>query len=69
MKIELPFNDWNDIVKTAGSVTDSYIAEVEVPIAKPVTEKQTKKAYMRKARLKSIAKKKATTPGIKMLRG
>ena len=69
MKIELPFNDWNDIVKTAGSVKDSYIPEVEMAIAKPITQKQKRSAYMRKVRLKSIAKKKATTPSIKMLRG
>lgn len=69
MGIELPFNDWNDIVKTAGDAKDSYIPEVEMPIAKPVTEKQAKRAYMRKAMRKSIAKKKATTPSVGTMRG
>ena len=69
MGIELPFNDWNDIVKTAGDVKDSHIPEVEMPIAKPVTEKQTKRAYMRKAMRKSMAKKKALTPSISVIRG
>ncbi len=69
MGIELPFNDWNDIVKTAGDAKDSDMPEVEVPMAKPITQKQKRSAYMRKARLKSIAKKKATTPGISVIRG
>jgi len=69
MNIVLPFNDWDDIVRTAGEAKDSYIPEMEVPIAKPVTEKQKLSAYRRRAVRKSTAKKKATTPQISIMRG
>jgi len=69
MNIELPFKDWNDIIATASSPKDSYIPPLDTPIAKPVTKKQKRSAFMRKAVRKSIAKRRAINPSISTLRG
>ena len=67
MKVELPFKDWNDIVSTSGE--DNYAVEEEhLPIAIPVTEKQKKSEYSRKAVRKSIARKKSL-PKMGIIRG
>ncbi len=58
MKIELPFKDWNDIVRTSGE--DNYVVEAEhLPIAQPTTKRQKRSAYLRKSVRKSVAKKRS----------
>lgn len=68
MGIELPFNDWNDIVKNAGGAKELYMSQLEVPKAKPTTVKQKKSAYMRQAVRRSEARRKITIPRITTLR-
>lgn len=68
MKVKLPFADWNDIVKNAGGAKEPYMSQLETPKAKPMTQKQKRRAYMRRAVHKSQAKSKVTIPGITTLR-
>ena len=69
MKVKLPFADWNDIVRNAGGAKEPYMSQLEIPKAKPTTQKQKRRAYMRRAVHKSQAKRKVTIPGITTLRG
>ena len=66
MNIELPFRNWNDIVRMSGK--DSYAEEGDKAIAQPATKKQKRRAYIRKAVRKSVAKKKLS-PSIGVIRG
>ena len=69
MKVKLPFNDWNDIVKNAGGAKEPYMSQLEIPKAKPTTGKQERRASIRRAVRKSEAKRKVAIPGITTLRG
>ncbi|MBM3143262.1 MAG: IS6 family transposase [Chloroflexi bacterium] len=58
---ELPFRDWNDVVRTSGRETETGVDLAQafaVPIKMPMTNKLIKKQYMRKAVAKSRAKRK-----------
>jgi len=61
MGLQLPFKDWYEVVRVSGLETETTTdlsQAFAVPINMPVTERQIKKAYMRKAVRKSIARKK-----------
>jgi len=59
MKVEMPFQDWNDIVRHSDIATTSGFKFVKhVPIHKPRSKKQKMDAYYRENMRRSRAKKK-----------
>jgi len=58
MKLEMPFQDWNDVVRYSNVTEPTKFKFIEPrPRHKPRTEKQKRSAYFRKAVQKSLAKK------------
>lgn len=56
MKIDMPFNDWNNVVRYSNVAKPTRFEFVK-PRHIPLTEKQKQSAYFRKATQKSLAKK------------
>ena len=58
MKLDMPFQDWNDVVRHS-SVADTakFKFAKEIPRHKPRTEKLKRSAYFREGRRKYLAKK------------
>ena len=58
MKVEMPFQDWNDVVRYSDVAGIGKFAFVTPgPMHKPRTERQKKSAYFREGRRKYLAKK------------
>jgi putative transposase len=58
MRVEMPFNDWNDIVRHFNVAETTRFTFVEArPRHKPHTEKQKRSAYFRASTRKQLAKK------------
>jgi transposase-like protein len=63
MKLDMPFNDWNDVVRYSNVVKPARFEPVQLrPIHRPHTPKQKRSAYYRKAMRKSITKRKLIEP-------
>jgi putative transposase len=59
MKVEMPFQDWNDVVRYSNPAeTAGFKFEKPRPMHRPHTEKQKRSAYFRKAMRKQRAKRK-----------
>jgi hypothetical protein len=60
MKVEMPFQDWNDVVRysdVAGIAKFAFVTPR--PMHKPRTERQKESAYFREGRRKYLAKKRS----------
>ncbi|MBM3142028.1 MAG: IS1/IS6 family transposase [Chloroflexi bacterium] len=72
MKIDMPFKDWNDVVRYANVRQPSTFEFAgATPIHEPITEKQKRSAYFRKAVQKSRVKKRLvelSQPQLRMTR-
>ncbi len=63
MKLDMPFNDWNDVVRYSNvGQSSTFKFTVVKPMHRPRTEKQKRSAYFRKAVHKSRAKRKLIEP-------
>ena len=69
MNLDMPFNDWNDVVRYSSVSEPSVFEFAKVrPMHKPRTAKQKRRVYIRKAVRKSIAKRKRESqPAMKLL--
>jgi putative transposase len=69
MKLEMPFQDWNDVVRHSSIAEPTGFKFVEVrPRRKPHTEKQKRSAYFREAQRRSLAKKKLVQKTVTVVR-
>jgi len=68
MKIEMPFADWNDVVRHSNVAETTMFKFVKLrPSHRPHTEKQKQRAYFRKATRKSMAKKRLLEPSVSVV--
>lgn len=69
MNLEMPFQDWNDVVRYSNVAETAKFKFVEAkPRHKPHTEKQKQSAYFREGRRKYLAKKKLVQKTITVVR-
>jgi transposase-like protein len=63
MKLDMPFNDWDDIVRNTNVFEPAVVTfGKDKPFHRPSTPQQKHDAYMRKAVRKSVAKKRKAEP-------
>jgi transposase-like protein len=68
MKLEMPFADWNDVVRHSNVAETTMFKFVKLrPSHRPHTEKQKQRAYFRKATRKSMAKKRLLEPSVSVV--
>jgi transposase-like protein len=69
MKVEMPFNDWNDVVRHSNVAEPTRFKFVKSrPSHRPRTEKQKRSAYFREANRRSLAKKRLVQQTITVMR-
>ena len=69
MKLDMPFKDWNDVVRYSNVAEPAVYVPVPVkPAHSPHTEKQRRSAYFREATRKSLAKKRLIEPTLSLIR-